>query len=189
MPHYYLIIRPHTKELVELQKEVKYPTSTKADTQKTHSGSDTIQPKTQPFFQMLKMHWLCLEHKELCKDWENCQRKREIPKHRTRVEDPWYEQHKWKTTSSAKHECSVCQRWEAPLTTEAPFTAASNAYIVKVGGQSSILSPGSNVHLFSEKPTTTTTIKSVRNWEKPLVKFNEWQLFIVLTNFLHEPLM
>ena len=91
MPHYYLIIRQHTKQLVELQN-VKYPKSTKTDTEKMHSGNDMIQPKSQPFFQMLKMHWLCLEHKEFCKDWENGQRKREIPKHRTRVEDPCYEQ-------------------------------------------------------------------------------------------------
>ena len=31
---------------------------------KTHSGHDIIQRKTQLFFQMLKMHWLCLEPKE-----------------------------------------------------------------------------------------------------------------------------
>lgn len=34
-----------------------------------------------------------------------------------------------------------------PLITRAPLTAASNSYIVKVGGQSTILSPGSNTHL------------------------------------------
>ena len=31
--------------------------------------------------------------------------------------------------------------------TPAPFTAASNTYIEKVGGQSTIFSPGSNTHL------------------------------------------
>jgi len=35
----------------------------------------------------------------------------------------------------------------SPLMTPAPFTAASNTYIEKVGGQSIIFSPGSNTHL------------------------------------------
>lgn len=34
-----------------------------------------------------------------------------------------------------------------PFITSAPLTAASNSYIVKVGGQSTILSPGSSTHL------------------------------------------
>lgn len=34
-----------------------------------------------------------------------------------------------------------------PFITRAPLTAASNSYIVNVGGQSTILSPGSNTHL------------------------------------------
>lgn len=36
-----------------------------------------------------------------------------------------------------------------PFITRAPLTAASNSYIVNVGGQSTILSPGSNTHLQS----------------------------------------
>ena len=35
----------------------------------------------------------------------------------------------------------------SPLMTSAPLTAASNSYIVKVGGQSTILSPGSSTQL------------------------------------------
>lgn len=34
-----------------------------------------------------------------------------------------------------------------PFMTSAPLTAASNSYMVKVGGQSTILSPGSSTHL------------------------------------------
>jgi hypothetical protein len=36
---------------------------------------------------------------------------------------------------------------ELPLMTSAALTEASNSYMVKVGGQSTILSPGSSTHL------------------------------------------
>lgn len=49
------------------------------------------------------------------------------------------------------------------VTTSAAFTAASNLYMVKVGGQSTILSPGSSTHLINRsisssapQPTCTT---------------------------------
>lgn len=38
-----------------------------------------------------------------------------------------------------------------PFITLAQLTAASNSYIVNVGGQSTILSPGSRTHLLRER--------------------------------------
>lgn len=50
MPHYSLIIRPHTTKLVELQKEVQYPTSTKADTQRRIVVMTLFSEKPSFFF-------------------------------------------------------------------------------------------------------------------------------------------
>lgn len=60
-----------------------------------------------------------------------------------------YNYHNIMTIAKGMRIARPCQKRRAPLITEAPFTAASNAYIVNVGGQSSILSPGSNVHLIN----------------------------------------
>ena len=60
----------------------------------------------------------------------------------------------WSRVGKINHEYSESKRiiekqknFGLPLVTRAPLTAASNSYIVKVGGQSTILSPGSNTHL------------------------------------------
>lgn len=50
-----------------------------------------------------------------------------------------------------------------PLITSAPLTAASNSYMVKVGGQSTILSPGSSTHLEDQQKKENSPNQTNKN--------------------------